>query len=80
MDAPSDLNVTISNALKNATLFDVEEIDEPDESVGIEKQSQQGQEGTDEEYDDEHRIFTYKLTKRRAVTRGKDAGQYPPIA
>lgn len=75
MDAPPDLNVTISNALKNATLFDVEEIDEVEESVGNEKQAQEN-EGTDEEYDNEHRVYTYRLTKRRAVTREKDAGEH----
>jgi hypothetical protein len=70
-DAPHDLNVAISNALKHATLFDVEEIDDddsPPQPVPHEEDSD------DEEGHDTRGIYTYRLTKRVTVPRSKKDG------
>jgi hypothetical protein len=72
IDAPSDINVAVSNALKHSTSFDVEEIDEPD---------------TDEihgnmitEDEDTRRMYKYKLIKRNTVSRSKKDGTWSWIA
>jgi hypothetical protein len=76
IDAPHDLNVAISNALKHATLFDVEEIDDEDvPSPPVAHPA--NEEDSDDEEHDTRRIYTYRLTKRRTVPRSKKDG--PPF-
>lgn len=74
MDAPHDLNVAISNSLKHATLFDVEEIDE-EEAPPRPTQITIHEEDSDDEAElDNRRVYTYKLTKRVTVPRSKTDG------
>lgn len=72
IDAPSDINVAVSNALKHSTLFDVEEIDEPDND---EKHGINNSDDTEEE--DAQRVYSYKLVKRTRVSRSRKDGLIP---
>jgi len=79
VDAPHDLNVAISNALKHATLFDVEEVDEEDlPSPPVPNPENEGDSDSDEETET-HRVYTYRLTKRITVPRSKKDGAYSPL-
>jgi hypothetical protein len=73
MGAPHDLNVAISNALKHATLFDVEEIDD-DDSPPQPVPHIANEEDSDDEEEDIRGIYTYRLTKRVTVPRSKKDG------
>lgn len=72
--APHDLNVAISNALKHATLFDVEEIDDDNSPPQPIPHLANEEESDDEEEHDTRGIYTYRLTKRVTVPRSKKDG------
>lgn len=72
MDAPHDLNVAVSNALKHATLFDVEEIDDEEAPRQPSQILIRDDISEDEAEDDIRRVYTYRLTKRVTVARGKN--------
>jgi hypothetical protein len=76
IDAPSDINVAVSNALKHSTSFDVEEIDEPDTD---EKRGNPITEENDED-EDTRRIYKYKLIKRNTVSRSRKDGTLSWVA
>jgi hypothetical protein len=67
------LNVAISNALKHATLFDVEEIDDDDPPQPVPHPAND-EDSDDEEEHDTRGIYTYRLTKRVTVPRSKKDG------
>jgi hypothetical protein len=74
MDAPHDLNVAISNALKHATLFDVEEVDDEEDAPPPVPHPENEELDSDDQEHDTRRIYTYRLTKRRRVPRSKKDG------
>jgi hypothetical protein len=73
VDAPSDIIVAVSNSLRNATLFDVEEIDTgmPDSPEVVTPLDMDGDE-TEEEVS---RVHSYKLKRHGGVSRAKEDGQ-----
>ncbi|PVF95593.1 hypothetical protein CPB86DRAFT_710824 [Serendipita vermifera] len=70
VDAPSDIIVAVSNSLRNATLFDVEEIDtEMPDAPEVVTPLDIGGDETEEEVP---RVHSYKLKKHAGVSRAKD--------